>query len=72
MPIDDYVRVGDHFEIDLHTAFRRNHMCLLLNDQMLGVKPPLEFRLTCRRYQTRMMQRKLDMSLKRMGRTSRH
>ena len=46
VPIDDYVRVGDHFEIDLKTAFKRNHMCSLLNDRMLGLKPPLEFRLT--------------------------
>lgn len=46
VPIDDYVRVGDHFEIDLETAFQRNHMCSLLNDRMLGLKPPLEFRLT--------------------------
>lgn len=46
VPIDDYVRVGDHFEIDLETAFKRNHMCSLLNDRMLGLKPPLEFRLT--------------------------
>ncbi|SDO59954.1 hypothetical protein SAMN04515671_1446 [Nakamurella panacisegetis] len=46
VPIDDYVRVGDHFEIDLKTAFQRNHMCSLLNDRMLGLKPPLEFRLT--------------------------
>ena len=46
VPIDDYVRVGDHFEIDLETAFKRNHMSSLLNDRMLGLKPPLEFRLT--------------------------
>lgn len=46
VPIDDYVRVGDHFEIDLEIAFKRNHMCSLLNDRMLGLKPPLEFRLT--------------------------
>lgn len=46
VPIDDFVRVGDHFEIDLETAFKRNHMCSLLNDRMLGLKPPLEFRLT--------------------------
>jgi len=46
VPIDDYVRVGDHFEIDLETAFKRNHMCSLLNDRMVGLKPPLEFRLT--------------------------
>lgn len=46
VPIDDYVRVCDHFEIDLETAFKRNHMCSLLNDHMLGLKPPLEFRLT--------------------------
>jgi hypothetical protein len=46
VPIDDYGRVGDHFEIDLETAFKRNHMCSLLNDRMLGLKPPLEFRLT--------------------------
>lgn len=46
VPIDDYVRVVDHFEIDLETAFRRNHMCSLLNDRMLGLRPPLEFRLT--------------------------
>lgn len=45
VPIDDYVRVSDHFEIDLETAFKRNHMCSLLNDRMLGLKPPLEFRL---------------------------
>lgn len=46
VPIDDYVRSDDHFEIDLQTAFKRNHMCSLLNDRMLGLKPPLEFRLT--------------------------
>ena len=46
VPIDDYVRVGDHFELDMQIAFKRNHMCLLLNDRMLGLKPPLEFRLT--------------------------
>lgn len=46
VPIDDYVRVGGHFEIDLETAFKRNHMCSLLNDRMLGLRPPLEFRLT--------------------------
>lgn len=46
VPIDDYVRTGDHLEIDLQTAFKRNHMCSLLNDRMLGLKPPLEFRLT--------------------------
>jgi hypothetical protein len=46
VPIDDYVRVGDHFEIDLETALKRNHMCSLLNDRMLGLTPPLEFRLT--------------------------
>lgn len=46
VPIEDYVRVGDHFEIDLEIAFKRNHMCSLLNDRMLGLKPPLEFRLT--------------------------
>lgn len=46
VPIEDYVRVGDHFAIDLETAFKRNHMCSLLNDRMLGLKPPLEFRLT--------------------------
>lgn len=46
VPIDDYVRVGDRFEIDLETAFKRNHMSSLLNDRMLGLKPPLEFHLT--------------------------
>jgi hypothetical protein len=46
VPIGDYARVGNHFEIDLETAFKRNHMCSLLNDRMLGLKPPLEFRLT--------------------------
>ncbi|GAA5025307.1 hypothetical protein GCM10023258_18110 [Terrabacter aeriphilus] len=46
VPIDDYVRFGDHFEIGLQTAFKRNHMCSLLSDRMLGLKPPLEFRLT--------------------------
>ena len=46
VPIDDYARVGDHFEIDLETAVKRNHMCSLLNDRMLGLRPPLEFRLT--------------------------
>lgn len=46
VPIDDYIRVGHHFEIDLATAFKRNHMCSLLNDRMLGLKPPLEFRMT--------------------------
>lgn len=46
VPVNDYVRVGDHFEIGLEAAFKRNHMCSLLNDRMLGLKPPLEFRLT--------------------------
>lgn len=46
VPIDDYIRVRDHFEVDFETAFKRNHMCSLLNDRMLGLKPPLEFRLT--------------------------
>lgn len=46
VPVGDYVRVDDHFEIDLETAFKRNHMCALLNDRMIGLKPPLEFRMT--------------------------
>lgn len=46
VPISDYCRVGHHFEIDLETAFKRNHMSSLLNDRMLGLKPPLELRLT--------------------------
>jgi hypothetical protein len=46
VPIDDYVRVGNHLEIDIATALKRNHMCSLLNDRMLGLKPPLEFCLT--------------------------
>lgn len=46
VPVGDYVRVGDHLEIGLETAFKRNHMCSLLNDRMLGLKPPLEFRMT--------------------------
>jgi hypothetical protein len=46
VPIDDYARVGDHFELDLETAFKRNHMSSLLNDRMIGLRPPLEFRLT--------------------------
>lgn len=46
VPIDDYSQVGHHFEIDLETAFKRNHMSSLLNDRMLGLTPPLEFRLT--------------------------
>lgn len=46
VPIDDYVRVGGHLELDVETAFKRNHMCSLLNDRVLGLTPPLEFRLT--------------------------
>lgn len=45
VPVDDYVRVGDHFEIDLETAFRRNHIDSLLNDHTLGLRPPLKFRM---------------------------
>lgn len=41
-----FERVGDHVDIDLETAFRRNHMCSLLNDRALGLVPPLEFRMT--------------------------
>lgn len=44
--IDDFTRVGDHIEVDLETAFKRNHMCSLLNDRLLGLVPPLEFRMT--------------------------
>lgn len=46
VPVSDYVRVDRHLEIDLETAFKRNHMCSLLNDRMIGLKPPLEFRMT--------------------------
>ena len=46
VPLDDFVRVGDHFELETATAFKRNHMSLLLNDRLLGLVPPLEFRMT--------------------------
>ncbi|WP_137123407.1 hypothetical protein [Segeticoccus rhizosphaerae] len=46
VPIDDFARVGDHIEIGLETAFKRNHMCSLLDDRALGLVPPLEFRMT--------------------------
>lgn len=46
VPLDDFARVGDHFEVDLETAFKRDHMGSLLNDRMLGLVPPLEFRMT--------------------------
>jgi hypothetical protein len=46
VPIDDFARVADHIEIGLETAFKRNHMCSLLNDRVLGLVPPLEFRMT--------------------------
>lgn len=46
VPIDDFARVGDHFEIDLETAFKRDHMGSLLDDRLLGLVPPLEFRMT--------------------------
>jgi len=46
LPIDDFARVGDHLEIDFQTAFKRDHMGSLLNDRMLGLVPPLEFRMT--------------------------
>jgi hypothetical protein len=46
VPLDDFVRVGDHFELEAATAFKRNHMSLLLNDRLLGLVPPLEFRMT--------------------------
>jgi hypothetical protein len=46
VPLDDFVRVGDHFEVDLEIAFKRDHMGSLLNDRMLGLVPPLEFRMT--------------------------
>jgi hypothetical protein len=46
VPVEDLARVDDHFEIDLNTAFTRDHMGPLLNDRMLGLIPPLEFRMT--------------------------
>lgn len=46
VPVEDFARVGDHLEITLDSAFRRDHMGLLLNDRMLGLVPPLEFRMT--------------------------
>lgn len=45
VPIDDYIRVDQHYEIALTSALKRNHMSSLLNDRMLGLTPPLEFRL---------------------------
>lgn len=45
VPADDLVRVDDHLEITLNSAFRRDHMGMCLNDRMLGLVPPLEFRM---------------------------
>jgi len=43
--IDCFKRVGDHFELDLSTAAKRDHMGAMLNDGWLGLIPPLVFRL---------------------------
>lgn len=46
VPIESFVRVGHHLEIDLPTAAKIDHMGSLLNDRLLGLMPPLEFRMT--------------------------
>jgi hypothetical protein len=46
VPVNDFKRVGDHFEIDLEAASKRNHMCSLLGDRALGLVPPLKFEMT--------------------------
>lgn len=45
VPIEAFSRVGDHWEIDLETAAKLDRMGSLLNDRMLGLRPPLAFRL---------------------------
>jgi hypothetical protein len=49
VPIDCFQRAGDHFELDLSTAAKRDHMGPMLNDQWLGLRPPLIFRLRLNR-----------------------
>lgn len=48
VPIDDFTRVGDHFEVPLITALKRDHMGSLLNDRLLGLVPPMELRMALR------------------------
>lgn len=43
--IRSITRINDHYEIDFPTAVQRNHMGSLLGDRMLGLVPPLEFRM---------------------------
>lgn len=45
VPIEAFSRLGDHWEIDLETAAKLDRMGSLLNDRMLGLRPPLAFRL---------------------------
>ena len=45
VPIASFERVDDHFEIDLSTAAKRDHMGTMLNDRRLGLVPPLVFRM---------------------------
>jgi hypothetical protein len=44
--IDSFIRVDDHLEIDLPTAAKIDQMGSLLDDRLLGLVPPLEFRMT--------------------------
>lgn len=45
VPIDTFKRVDNHYELDLSTAAKRDHMGTMLNDRWLGLVPPLSFRM---------------------------
>jgi hypothetical protein len=46
VPVEELAVVDSHYEISLIEALKQDHMGSLLNDQMLGLVPPLEFRMT--------------------------
>ena len=46
VPLEDFAHVGEHFEIPLEIAFKRDHMGSLLKDRMLGLIPPLICKMT--------------------------
>jgi hypothetical protein len=45
VPADDFIDTGDRLELTIERAMIRNHMGIHLEDNMLGVRPPLEVRL---------------------------
>jgi hypothetical protein len=45
VPADDYADAGNRHEITLEQAMTRDHMGVLLDDRMIGVKPPLQMHI---------------------------